>query len=537
MKRNCRLVSMLAAIAILTMTLLSGCSKHSEDSYSMSSSYYNYSGLVSTEYDSLYEPEPEFNTEEYKDIEENGFKSTLTAPLSTFAADVDTACYSNIRRVINDGMMPQPDMVRIEELLNYFKYDYPQPKAGEPFSVTTELAPCPWNEQTKLLLVGLQAERIPEETLPDSNLVFLLDVSGSMDSPDKLPLVKQAFSLLVEQLDRNDRISVVIYASSDRVLIDGVPGDRKSDILDTINALEAGGSTAGSKGIQTAYAIAEQNFISGGNNRVILATDGDLNVGVSSEGELRRLVEKKRDSGIYLSVLGFGTGNIKDNKMETLADNGNGNYAYIDSVAEARRVLVQEMGGTLFTVAKDVKLQMDFNPAQIKGYRLLGYEDRLLNAEDFNDDSKDGGEIGSGHRVTALYELVDKDSEMEMSAPASEYQEVTDNGSDNLFTLNIRYKQPDSDASDLLTYPTGAEIYSDTLSDNMKLAASVAEVGMLLRDSEFSGTASYGSAISLLEDTDRVMVDDDKKDFLNLLLKLVNVNQAYIDAATDNSYE
>ena len=368
--------------------------------------------MMDMAYSTVLEGGIEHNTEEYNHIEENGFRAVSVSPLSTFAADVDTASYANLRRMILEGQEVWPDAVRIEEMINYFHYDYPEPEENAPFSVSTELTPCPWNPNTVLFRVGLQAPQPDWEAMPASNLVFLIDVSGSMNSPNKLPLVKQAFLLLTENLRPEDTISIVTYASQEAVVLDGVSGDEPEKIQAAIENLNAGGSTAGAAGIKTAYELAEKYFIKGGNNRVILATDGDLNVGVSSEGELTRLIEKEKKSGVFLSVMGFGDGNLKDNKLEALADNGDGNYAYIDSVLEAKKVLVEEMGGTLFTVAKDVKLQVEFNPEHIKGYRLVGYENRLMASEDFADDTKDGGEIGAGHRVTVLYELVPVDSEM-----------------------------------------------------------------------------------------------------------------------------
>lgn len=359
----------------------------------------------------------DWNTEEYSALEEAGFKSVANDPLSTFSADVDTASYSNVRRMIEQGytMDEIPEgAVRIEEMLNYFSYDYNLPKKNEPFGVTAVIGDCPWNEEAKLLQIGLKTQEIDFSEAPDSNLVFLLDVSGSMTSDDKLPLLQKSFSMLVEELGEKDTVSIVTYAGSDRVVLQGESGDNKTRIIEAINALEAGGSTNGADGIGTAYALAEKYFIEGGNNRVILATDGDLNVGISSESGLKELVTEKKESGVFLSVLGFGTGNIKDNKMETLADCGNGNYAYIDTIGEAKKVLVEQMGATLVTVAKDVKLQVEFNPAYVKGYRLLGYENRALATEDFDDDKKDAGEIGAGHMVTALYEIVPVDSDQEI---------------------------------------------------------------------------------------------------------------------------
>ncbi len=470
-------------------------------------------------------PQTNFNTEEYSSIEENGFHAVATSPLSTFAADVDTASYANIRRLVEAGTVPEPDMVRIEEMLNYFHYDYPEPKSEEPFSVTMELADCPWNDKTELLLVGMQADKIDKEELEPSNFVFLIDVSGSMYDANKLPLVKRAFGLLVEQLNDEDRVSIVTYAGTDKVVADGLTGSEKSEIMKAIDDLEAGGGTAGSEGIETAYEIAEKHFIEGGNNRVILATDGDLNIGITSEGALGRLISDKKESGVFLSVLGFGEGNIKDNKMETLADKGNGNYAYIDSIYEARKVLVEEMGGTCHTIAKDVKFQVEFNPAHIKGYRLIGYENRVMDDEDFDDDTKDGGEIGSGHRVTALYELVPIDSDFDIGKDLK-YQENENNESntDELLTVSVRYKKPDENESTLLEYPLGKDSKSDTLSSNMSFAAGIIEVGMILRDSEFAGSSSYENAIELIENSGDTKDDDSKYELVGIIKKLIKID-------------
>lgn len=447
-----------------------------------------------------------FNTEEYNYIVENGYTSTVSNPLSTFSIDVDTASYTNLRRMITDGWSGEEipaEAIRIEEMINYFEYDYPQPKEGEPFSVTTEISECPWNGDTKLMLVGLHSKDIDLSERPAMNLVFLIDVSGSMYDEDKLPLVQKSFSMLTENLSPEDRISIVTYAGEDAVVLEGADGNDKQKILEAINSLTAGGSTAGAAGINTAYKIAEKYFIKGGNNRIILATDGDLNVGISSESDLTALVEEKRETGVYLSVLGFGTGNIKDNKMEALADNGNGNYSYIDSELEAKRVLVEEMSGTLFTAAKDVKIQVEFNPAYVKGYRLIGYENRALADEDFNDDTKDAGEIGAGHSVTALYELVMNDSDMEFSSSELKYQESAEGvNNGELLTASIRYKEPDGDTSKLLAYPVTMDNYSEKMSYNMTFAAGVAEFGLVLRNSEYKGTATCQSVLTLLADYD-----------------------------------
>lgn len=466
-----------------------------------------------------------WNTEEYNSVKETGFQSVANNPLSTFSADVDTASYSNIRRMIEDGYSMDEipaGAVRIEEMLNYFSYDYKLPGKNEPFGVTTVIGDCPWNEDAKLLQIGLKTQEIDFSEAPDSNLVFLLDVSGSMCTDDKLPLLQKSFSMLVEELGEKDTVSIVTYAGSDQVILEGESGDNKDKIMAAVNALEAAGSTNGAGGIETAYALAEKYFIEGGNNRVILATDGDLNVGVSSESDLKELVTEKKESGVYLSVLGFGMGNIKDNKMETLADCGNGNYAYIDSISEAKKVLVEQMGATLVTVAKDVKFQVEFNPAYIKGYRLLGYENRALATEDFDDDRKDAGEIGAGHMVTALYEIIPVDSGQEIPETELKYQDnKNDTGVTNgeWLNLKIRYKEPDADESLLKEYPVKEEDYTSKPSEDFYFAAAVAEFGLLLRDSEYKGTASFENIWELLKkvDTDE---DDYKDEFVYLVKKL-----------------
>ena len=469
-----------------------------------------------------------WNTEEYSHEEENSFMSVKASPFSTFGADVDTASYTILRKKVFDGSTITKDAVRLEEMINYFDYDYKAPEENEPFSVTAEIAPCPWNEDTELLLLGLQAEEIPEEELPSSNLVFLLDVSGSMNDYDKLPLVKQAFSLLTNELDENDTISIVTYAGNDRIVLEGVKGDEKEKIIEALDNLQAGGGTAGADGINTAYKLAEKYFIEGGNNRVILATDGDLNIGISSEADLVELVQDKVDSNIFLSVMGFGTGNIKDNKMEALANNGNGNYSYIDSSLEAKKVLVDEMQATLFTVAKDVKLQVEFNPEVVKGYRLIGYENRAMDAEDFADDTKDGGEIGAGHRVTVLYEIVKSDSDFDVPEVESKYNNNNNNEfnlSSEWLTLNVRYKELEGEKSVLLTYPVGDEQYHESMSNNMSWAAGVAQVGMLLKDSEYAGTSDYEEVKTRLKLIDGVIDDDFKSEFIYLISRIQNMSE------------
>lgn len=458
-----------------------------------------------------------YNTEEYNEIIENGYKSVAANPLSTFSVDVDTASYANVRRMIEYGDYINPDAVRIEEFINYFDYDYSEPTTNDPFSVNVEMSDCPWNEEAKLMLVGLKAEDIKKSEREPLNLVFLIDVSGSMFSEDKLPLVQKAFTMLTETLTEDDRISIVTYAGDERVVLKGTSGEDKDKIIDAINSLESGGSTYGEAGINRAYDLAERYFIDGGNNRVILATDGDLNVGLSSEEELTELIEEKRESGVFLSVLGFGTGNVKDDRMEALADHGNGNYSYIDSEMEAKKVLVEEMTGTLYTVAKDVKIQVEFNPVNVSGYRLIGYENRALADKDFHDDTKDAGEIGAGHTVTALYEIVLNENGTSIPEAELKYQQNTSTGNkDELLTVSLRYKQPDEDESKLLAVPVTDEVYTKKMPENLTFAAAVAEFGMVLRGSEFKGSASCDQILELLEDYD-YRSDDYKTEFVYLV--------------------
>jgi Ca-activated chloride channel family protein len=444
------------------------------------------------------------NTEEYNLIQENPFLAVANNPLSTFAIDVDPASYSNVRRFISAGQAPPRDAVRIEEMVNYFDYAYPDPRGPHPFAVVAEVGAAPWNPRHRLVHVGIQGRRMQQAELPPSNLVFLVDVSGSMQSPDKLPLVKASLRLLVEELSARDRVAIVVYAGAAGLVLDATPGDRREVILDAIERLEAGGSTAGAAGIRLAYEVAARNHVRGGNNRVILATDGDFNVGVSSEGELVRLIEEKRAQGTFLTVLGYGTGNLADARMEQIADHGNGNYAYIDGLMEARKVLVQEMGGTLFTIAKDVKLQVEFNPRQVQAYRLIGYENRLLRAEDFSDDRKDAGELGAGHSVTALYEVVpvgvESDARVGEVGPLRYQRPSTEPVTafaGEMLNVDIRYKQPDGEESVLLSHPVRMPRQNQPLSDDFRFAAAVAEFGMLLRESEHRGGASVENVLSL----------------------------------------
>ncbi len=444
-----------------------------------------------------------WNTEEYDRIYENSFLLALDNPLSTFSIDVDTASYSNVRRFINGNQFPYKDAVRIEEMINYFSYDYPLPKDRHPFSIYTEISTCPWNDAHRLIHIGLQGKKFESTELPPSNLVFLLDVSGSMSPANKLPLLQQAFKLLVRELGANDRVSIVVYAGAAGLVLPSTEARNKDAIIGAIDRLNAGGSTAGGAGIRLAYKVAEENFIQEGNNRIILATDGDFNVGVSSTSELVRMIEDYRKKGIFLTILGFGMGNYKDGRMEQLADKGNGNYYYVDNLMEAKKVFVNDMRGTLFTIAKDVKLQIEFNPAKVKAYRLIGYENRLLNKEDFADDTKDAGELGAGHTVTALYEIIPYGSQEEVPGVDDlRYQDTRISSaafkSKEIMTLKLRYKKPDGKKSKLIVHPLkDKDISLARTSENFKFSAAVAAFGMLLRDSEFKGDTTYKSVLNL----------------------------------------
>lgn len=440
------------------------------------------------------------NTEEYATIHENGFKKVLDNALSTFSIDVDAASYSNMRRFINNGQLPPKDAVRIEEMINYFNYAYKNPSGNDPFSINTEVAKAPWNDKHLIAQIGLQGKKIELDNLPASNIVFLLDVSGSMSAPNKLPLLKSSFKLLVNELRPQDKVSIVVYAGAAGLVLEPTDGNDKKKIMDALDKLQAGGSTAGGAGIQLAYKIAKEQFVEGGNNRVIIATDGDFNVGASSNASMERLIEEKRGEGVFLTVLGFGMGNYKDSKMEILADKGNGNYAYIDNMKEAKKVLVNEFGGTMFTIAKDVKIQVEFNPAVVQAYRLIGYENRMLNNEDFNDDKKDAGELGSGHTVTALYEIIPVGvaSEFVKDIDPLKYQSNTSQvttDSDELLTVKFRYKEPDGNKSKLITQVVKNQIRKS--SDNLDWSMAVAGFGMLLRDSEYKGDLNYSDVMAL----------------------------------------
>ena len=465
-------------------------------------------------------PRPELITNEYSQYEPNRFMSTLTNPLSTFGADVDTASYTVFRRAINEGIVPRNQGLRAEEMINYFKYDYPNPKEGEPFSVTTEVSSCPWNPDTKLLLVGAKTRELRKEERPASNIVFLFDSSGSMSGRDRLNLLKASVISMLPKLTANDKVSIVTYSGAERFIIDGVPGDHHATILKALDYFQASGVTNGQAGIQMAYAVAKKNFIKGGNNRIIMGTDGDLNVGISSATELKALIEKKRESGVFLSVLGVGMGNYKDNRLEALADYGNGSYHYIDSLREGRRVLAEEFMSTVFVVAKDVKFQVDFNPSKIKGYRQIGYETRRLNAEDFADDKKDGGEVGAGHQVTILYEIVEEGSPVNVPEPTSKYQKVEAVKSDEYATVKLRYKQPDGDVSTELSWPVTSRSVSKSMSDNLKFASSVAAVSMILNQSEFKGNVTYNTVLQQLNEISSLKNDEYRVEFVDLVKKL-----------------
>jgi Ca-activated chloride channel homolog len=464
------------------------------------------------------------SNESYNTVNENGFSNSKANPLSTFSIDVDRASYTNIKRFLNEGQKPPADAVRVEEMINYFEYDYPQPIDEHPFSITTEYSDCPWQNGYKLLHIGLQGKKISTENLPSSNLVFLIDVSGSMDEPNKLPLLKSAFKLLVNNLRDKDRVAIVVYAGAAGLVLPSTCGDDKTTILNALDQLRAGGSTAGAEGLKLAYETASRNFIDGGNNRVILATDGDFNVGISSDNDLEHMIVDKRKSGIFLTCLGVGMGNYKDSKLETLADKGNGNYAYINDIQEANKVFVNEFGGTLFTIAKDVKIQVEFNPAKVQSYRLVGYENRMLNAEDFKDDAKDAGELGAGHTVTAIYEIipVGVKSKFNKDIDDLKYQQSLnknpDDGDNEIATVKFRYKKPDGEKRIEMVHTVNdtKEDISQT-SNNFKFSASVAMFGMLLRNSEYKGNCTLKDVVELANESRGIDKDGYRAEFIRLV--------------------
>jgi Ca-activated chloride channel family protein len=473
------------------------------------------------------------NTESYAGIQENGYKNVFDYPLSTFSVDVDNASYANVRRYLNMGQLPPADAVRVEEMINYFEYDYAKPNGKDPYAIHSDLAICPWNKSHQLLLVGLKAKEIDKSSLPPSNLVFLIDVSGSMQDENKLPLVKSALRMLVSELRPGDRVAMVVYAGAAGLVLEPTPGTQKQKILDAIDGLEAGGSTAGGEGLLLAYKTAHKNFIKEGNNRIILATDGDFNVGVSSNSEMEKLVENERKSGVFITVLGFGMGNYKDDKLETIANKGNGNYGYIDNIQEARRIFIKEFGGTLFTVAKDVKFQLEFNPEHVKAYRLIGYENRLLNDEDFKDDTKDAGEMGMGHRVTALYEIIPAGSDEQVSnIDELKYQQrrkdINKSYSSEMVTIKTRYKLPDGNTS----YPLNKIVnYKaaefDKASENLRFAAAVAGFGMLIRNSDYKGSIGYSDIATIAQKAKGNDEEGYRGEMIRMIKVAQNLDQSY----------
>ncbi len=481
--------------------------------------------------------EEEFDREGYAAFSENKFLAANQNPLSTFSIDVDAASYSNLRRFLNGGQLPPAGVVRSEELINYFNYEYSGPTDEHPFAVHTELMECPWSKTHQLVSIGLQGKKIPVDNLPASNLVFLIDVSGSMQDENKLPLVKASLKLLTDQLREQDHVSLVVYAGSAGVVLKPTSGDQKNKIKEAIDALEAGGSTAGGAGIQLAYKLARENFQTDGNNRVILCTDGDFNVGPSSDAAMEKLIEQERESGVFLTVLGYGMGNYQDAKMQLLADKGNGNHAYIDGMQEAKKVLVNEFGGTLFTIAKDVKLQIEFNPAQVQAYRLIGYENRLLAKEDFNNDKKDAGDMGSGHTVTALYEIIPVGvddpfaasvDELKYSKPATSVKPIN---SDEVMTIKLRYKKPDGDKSKLLSVTLSTLDYKkfEQASENARFASAVAAWGMLLNHSAFTQDASFRQVLKMATNA----MGSDKEGYRKEFIELVKKSERLADTAKD----
>ncbi len=464
------------------------------------------------------------NTEQYESPDENGWKSAKTDPLSTFSIDVDTASYSNIRRFLINHELPPADAVRIEEMINYFTYNYPQPSNGDPVKISTELTSCPWKSEHRILKIGIKGKEIDLKKAPPSNLVFLIDVSGSMQSYNKLPLLKQSFKLLVNNLRDEDLVSIAVYAGAAGTILEPTKGSEKEKIISAIENLYAGGSTAGAQGIQLAYKLAEKNFIKGGNNRVVLATDGDFNVGISDDKELVKLIEEEKEKGVFLTVLGYGMGNYKDAKMEKLADKGNGNFAYIDNLLEAKKVLVNEMSGTLFTIAKDVKIQIEFNPAAVSGYRLIGYENRMLKKEDFNNDKKDAGEIGAGHTVTALYEIIPANADVPPIVDELKYQKVepAENLSpDETATVKVRFKKPDGDKSMLIkkTVKTDSFIDFEKTSADTRFAVSVAAAGMILKKSKEVEKLSWDFVVSSAKNSKGNDEHGYRAEFINLIEK------------------
>jgi Ca-activated chloride channel family protein len=543
MKKNFKGMSLVLSTAMLA-SMLTGCGGAHETATTSSQNYGNYPSETlcesaddcdaapsfsagSTTYGSktdntssyIYEYSPVNNSESYDKPAENGYNLVLNQPLSTFAADVDTASYSNIRRMIEDGYLLRdidPDAVRPEEFINYFNYDLRKPDKGDKFGVTTEICNCPWNDEHKLLFVGMKAQDLDFEEAPKSNLVFLIDVSGSMGSKNKLPLLQKSFDEMVDNLPNDGTVSIVTYSGEEKVVLEGERMSNKKAIKKAIDSLSAGGCTNGEAGMQKAYDIAAKCFIEGGNNRVIMATDGDLNVGISSVSDLEKFITNKKDEGIFLTVLGFGTGNYKDDKLEKIADCGNGNYSYIDSLFEGKKVLGEQLSSTLVTVAKDVKFQVEFNPEKVDSYRLIGYENRTMAAKDFDNDAKDGGEMGAGHAVVALYEIVENDSYagIELKYQASEKKQY----SDEYATVKVRYKEPDEDESRLFSFPVKDDSFLEKPTDSIKFAGMAAEFALLLSDSEYKGNASFEDIMMTYKTLDKT--DEYQQEF-NQLVKIM----------------
>ena len=543
MKKNFKGMSLVLSTAMLA-SMLTGCGGAHETATTSSQNYGNYASETlcesaddcdaapsfsagSTTYGSktdntssyIYEYSPVNNSESYDKPAENGYNLVLNQPLSTFAADVDTASYSNIRRMIEDGYSLRdidPDAVRPEEFINYFNYDLRKPDKGDKFGVTTEICNCPWNDEHKLLFVGMKAQDLDFEEGPKSNLVFLIDVSGSMSSKNKLPLLQKSFDEMIDNLPNDGTVSIVTYSGEEKVVLEGERMSNKKAIKKAIDSLSAGGCTNGEAGMQKAYDIAAKCFIEGGNNRVIMATDGDLNVGISSVSDLEKFITNKKDEGIFLTVLGFGTGNYKDDKLEKIADCGNGNYSYIDSLFEGKKVLGEQLSSTLVTVAKDVKFQVEFNPEKVDSYRLIGYENRTMAAKDFDNDAKDGGEMGAGHAVVALYEIVENDSYagIELKYQASEKKQY----SDEYATVKVRYKEPDEDESRLFSFPVKDDSFLEKPTDSIKFAGMAAEFALLLSDSEYKGNASFEDIMMTYKTLDKT--DEYQQEF-NQLVKIM----------------